>query len=203
MSSGFLCRWWRGGFRFHAVGRAWHVDPDEQAARAGNVRLEVARQFGERGLDGLYDEPRSGAPRKIGEAEMAEIVTGTLEETPSGATHWSLCLMARAMGHAPSRSTGSGEPSACGHSARRPSSCRRTRCSSTSCARSWVFISTRRSARWCCASTKRARSRRWNAPSRCCRRGPGRSSASPRPPGKMINYPRFWMITDKAQDPLG
>ena len=27
----------------------------------------------------------------------------------------------------------------------------------------------RRTARWCSASTKRARSRRWTAPSRCCR----------------------------------
>ena len=60
------------------------------------------RRFAERGLDGLYDEPRSGAPRKIGDEQIAEIIARTLEETPSGATHWSLRSMARASGYAPS-----------------------------------------------------------------------------------------------------
>ena len=60
------------------------------------------RRFAERGLDGLYDEPRSGAPRKIGDEEVAEIITRTLEETPPDGTHWSLRSMARAVGYAPS-----------------------------------------------------------------------------------------------------
>ncbi len=60
------------------------------------------RRFAERRLDGLYDEPRSGTPRRIGDDEIAETVRRTLEETPADATHWSLRSMARAVGHAPS-----------------------------------------------------------------------------------------------------
>lgn len=53
-------------------------------------------------LDGLYDEPRPGAPRQIGDDEIAETVRMTLEATPADATHWSLRSMAEAVGHAPS-----------------------------------------------------------------------------------------------------
>ena len=60
------------------------------------------RRFAERGLDGLYDEPRPGAPRKIGDEEVAEVIARTLEETPPDGTHWSLRSMARAAGYAPS-----------------------------------------------------------------------------------------------------
>ena len=55
-----------------------------------------------RASDGLYDEPRPGAPRQIGDDAIAEVVRLTLEETPPDATHWSLRSMARASGHAPS-----------------------------------------------------------------------------------------------------
>ncbi len=60
------------------------------------------RRFSERRLDGLYDEPRPGAPRQIGDDEIAETIRLTLETTPPEATHWSLRSMARAVGHAPS-----------------------------------------------------------------------------------------------------
>ena len=60
------------------------------------------RRFAERRLEGLYDEPRSGAPRKIGDEQVAAVIARTLEETPPGATHWSLRSMARASGYAPS-----------------------------------------------------------------------------------------------------
>ncbi|WP_265000825.1 IS630 family transposase, partial [Komagataeibacter europaeus] len=53
-------------------------------------------------LDGLYDEPRPGTPRSIGDGEIAETIRRTLEETPRGATHWSLRSMAQAVGYAPS-----------------------------------------------------------------------------------------------------
>lgn len=59
-------------------------------------------RFAEHGLDGLYDEPRPGTPRKIGDDEIAETVRKTLEETPVDATHWSLRSMAKATGYAPS-----------------------------------------------------------------------------------------------------
>ena len=38
------------------------------------------RRFAERRLDGLYDEPRPGTPRQIGDDAIAELVRRTLEE---------------------------------------------------------------------------------------------------------------------------
>ena len=60
------------------------------------VRLEASadtvgkwrRRYAAEGLDGLYDEPRPGAPRQIGDDAIAEAVRLTLEETPPDATHW-------------------------------------------------------------------------------------------------------------------
>ena len=60
------------------------------------------RRYAAYRLDGLYDEPRPGAPRKIGDEDVAETIRLTLETTPPGATHWSLRSMARAVGYAPS-----------------------------------------------------------------------------------------------------
>jgi transposase len=55
-------------------------------------------RFAKHRLDGLDDEPRCGAPRKIGDDRIEEIVTRTLEEKPKDATHWSTRGMARASG---------------------------------------------------------------------------------------------------------
>ena len=60
------------------------------------------RRFAERRVDGLLDEPRPGAPRQIGDDDIAETIRLTLETTPPDATHWSLRSMARATGYAPS-----------------------------------------------------------------------------------------------------
>jgi transposase len=49
-------------------------------------------------LDGLLDEPKPGAPRKIGDDVVESIVTRTLESTPKGATHWSTRQMAKKVG---------------------------------------------------------------------------------------------------------
>ncbi len=49
-------------------------------------------------LDGLYDEPRPGTPRKITDEQIEQVIVRTLEETPRGATHWSSRGMARASG---------------------------------------------------------------------------------------------------------
>src|SRR5919199_6351377 len=48
--------------------------------------------------DGLLDEPRPGAPRRIGDEQIAALVDRTLSERPEGATHWSLRTMAKASG---------------------------------------------------------------------------------------------------------
>src|SRR6201994_1017880 len=53
-------------------------------------------------MDGLYDEPRPGAPREIGDDEIAATIRKTLETRPKGATHWSLRTMAKEIGHSPS-----------------------------------------------------------------------------------------------------
>lgn len=60
------------------------------------------KRFGRERVDGLFDEPRPGAPRTIGDDEIAETIRRTLETMPVGATHWSLRSMAKAVGHAPS-----------------------------------------------------------------------------------------------------
>ncbi len=49
-------------------------------------------------IDGLYDEPRPGAPRTITDDQVERVIVRTLETTPRGATHWSTREMARATG---------------------------------------------------------------------------------------------------------
>ena len=49
-------------------------------------------------LEGLYDEPRPGAPRKVSDAAVERVVIQTLESTPRGETHWSTRGMAQATG---------------------------------------------------------------------------------------------------------
>jgi transposase len=68
------------------------------AATAGTWRNRFAAER----LDGLYDEPRPGAPREIGDGEIAATIRKTLETCPKGATHWSLRTMGKEIGRAPS-----------------------------------------------------------------------------------------------------
>ena len=49
-------------------------------------------------LEGLYDEPRPGAPRKIGDDQVEKVILQTLESTPRGQTHWSTRGLAEATG---------------------------------------------------------------------------------------------------------
>ena len=53
------------------------------------------KRFSQKRFAGLDDEPRCGAPRKIGDEKIAEVVTKTLETMPVDATHWSTRSMAR------------------------------------------------------------------------------------------------------------
>ena len=55
----------------------------------------------------------------------------------------------------------------------RRSSCRRIRSSSRSCGMWWGCIWIRPRKPWCFRWMRRARSKRWSAPGRCCRCGPG------------------------------
>jgi transposase len=79
---------------------------------AGNPNTAVARKLGvthqtvgkwrqrflERRLAGLLDEPRPGAPRQVGDAQIERVVRLTLESTPAAATHWSTRAMAKRSG---------------------------------------------------------------------------------------------------------
>ncbi|MBF6605385.1 MAG: IS630 family transposase [Chloroflexi bacterium] len=49
-------------------------------------------------LDGLLDEPRPGAPRTIGDADVERVIAITLESAPRDATHWSTRSMAATTG---------------------------------------------------------------------------------------------------------
>ena len=59
-------------------------------------------RFIARRLDGLLDEPRPGAPRRLREAPVERVITLTLESTPREATHCSTRWLARRCGLSPS-----------------------------------------------------------------------------------------------------
>jgi transposase len=56
------------------------------------------RRFVEYRMDGLRDEPRSGAPRTIEDERIEAVIVQTLESTPPDATHWSSRGMSKACG---------------------------------------------------------------------------------------------------------
>jgi transposase len=56
------------------------------------------QRFVAKRLEGLLDEPRLGAPRKITDEQVERVVIRTLESTPKGATHWSTREMAKRTG---------------------------------------------------------------------------------------------------------
>ena len=55
-------------------------------------------RFLEQRLDGLLDEPRPGAPRKLGDARIEQLIATTLNERPRQASHWSTRLLATKLG---------------------------------------------------------------------------------------------------------
>ena len=56
------------------------------------------RRFLTRRLDGLSDDPRPGAPRKITDEQIEGVIVKTLETAPADATHWSRSSMAAQSG---------------------------------------------------------------------------------------------------------
>src|SRR5437667_11959253 len=118
-------------------------------------------------LDGLLDEPRPGAPRRITDAAVEHVVTLTLEAKPRDATHWSSRAMAARCGL--SQSTVSRIWRAFGLQPHRTEAFKHSkdpswrRCAISS-ASTWI----RRTAPWCCVPMRRRKSRPWIARSRCC-----------------------------------
>jgi transposase len=56
-------------------------------------------RFAQARLDGLWDEPRPGQPRKISDEQVEQVIVKTLETVPpDGGTHWSTRQMAAATG---------------------------------------------------------------------------------------------------------
>jgi transposase len=50
------------------------------------------------GVSALSDEPRPGAPRKIGDEKIEAVIKATLESKPKATTHWSTRMMAKQLG---------------------------------------------------------------------------------------------------------
>ena len=75
-----------------------NVDIATELGCSTNTVSKWRNRFAQRRLNGLYDNPRPGPPRRIDDAKVEEVVVKTLEETPRDATHWSTRSMARAVG---------------------------------------------------------------------------------------------------------
>jgi transposase len=71
---------------------ATHLRVTPQTVGKWRSRFQAER------LDGLLDEPRPGAPRRIQDEHVERVLTQTLESTPRDATHWSTRSMAKACG---------------------------------------------------------------------------------------------------------
>lgn len=68
------------------------------AAELRITRQTVGRwrgRFLAKRLDGLIDEPRPGAPRRITDAQVEQVIIDTLETKPADATHWSTRTLAK------------------------------------------------------------------------------------------------------------
>src|SRR6202047_3007911 len=77
------------------------LENQEVAASLGVAKNTVGkwrRRVVERRMDGLHDEPRSGAPRSIEDDRIEAVIVKTLESLPGNATHWSSRGMAKASG---------------------------------------------------------------------------------------------------------
>jgi transposase len=75
---------------------------NRQVARQLHITDQTVCKWRERfrraGLEGLADEPRPGAPRKISDAQVEALITRTLEAPPPNASHWSTRTMAESIG---------------------------------------------------------------------------------------------------------
>ena len=92
----------RVALRSKIVLRAVEGQSNQEIARnlgiTGATVGKWRERFRLRGLEGLSDEPRPGAPRKITDAQVEAAVTRTLESVPTAATHWSTRALSQQVG---------------------------------------------------------------------------------------------------------
>lgn len=77
------------------------LNSKEVAAEPGHSEHTVGkwrRRFAEHRIEWLSDEYRAGRPRTVSDAQVAAVITRTLETTPKDATHWSIRSMAAVTG---------------------------------------------------------------------------------------------------------
>jgi transposase len=71
----------------------------ERRLRTSNQTVcALRKRFIKGGVEALFDERRPGAPRKIGDQQIEQVIVTTLERRPKGATHWSTRMMAKKLG---------------------------------------------------------------------------------------------------------
>ena len=124
-------------------------------------------RYRERGMAGLHNELKPGRPRSTSEEQIATLINTALSASESN----------RIGPPGLERTTGLSTTTVHRYLtlfglqpiAREASSCPPIRSSSRRCAMSWGSTSTRPSTLWCCAWTRRAKSRRWSARNRYCR----------------------------------
>ena len=115
------------------------VDNSEVAKRCRVTRQTVGkwrRRFLEQRLDGLLDEPRPGAPRKLDDARIEQLMR---PRSMSGRAKRAIGVRGcwpPSWGYRRAPLAALGAPSGCSRIGLRPSSSRPIRCSSTRCATS-------------------------------------------------------------------
>jgi transposase len=92
----------RSAMRARIVLRAAEGFTNQEIARrlgvTGSTVGKWRERFRVRGIEGLTDEPRPGAPRQITDEAVERAVTQTLESFPRAATHWSTRSLAAETG---------------------------------------------------------------------------------------------------------
>ena len=83
------------------LGCAEGLNNEQISRRVGLCPHTVGRlrqRFSRVRLSGIFDLPRRGAPRRISDEQVAEVIRLTLETKPANATHWSTRKMAARCG---------------------------------------------------------------------------------------------------------
>ena len=75
-----------------------NADVAEELETSQQTVCKWRKRFVRDRLEGLLDEPRVGAPRKISDARVEQVIDLTLNRKPKEATHWSTRQMAARVG---------------------------------------------------------------------------------------------------------